>query len=370
MSAPYRISRPRASVALVGSVDIKKARKNSATKEKTNTKSAPKKGAKKLQGQALAQVTNSAGSKDERRPNVDINALNTFLESIGSYNPELIFGLAPDQPLYHYTDLGGLQGIVKNHDLWLTHSRYLNDEEEMTHGYRAAKDTVAEARDDKNGRNWRAYLDRVDELLQKPLLEGVYICCFCQKDNLLSQWRSYGANGTGVSIKFKPEYFSYVTGPDSPHGGMMRLWKVFYDPDQQRRILRSAIRFAFEHPLPPIPSIQEMARRAADAIEFFIPTFKNPDFIEESEWRLIFTPPPNCPVKPQFRVARGMLIPYYSLKELRGAPISPELQLPITGVCVGPSVNKSLNEMSVRMLLAQAGYTDIDVESSNTPYRG
>ena len=161
------------------------------------------------------------------RPSVDTNALNAFLDSIGSYNLELIFGLGPDDSLYHYTDLQGLLGIVSDQDLRLTHSLYLNDAEEMIHGYRAADEVIVNAKSEKKDPTWGSYLDQLAALLKKPLPQGVYICCFCQKDNLLSQWRSYGANGTGVSLSFQPQRFSFVTGPDSPHRGLMRLWKIF-----------------------------------------------------------------------------------------------------------------------------------------------
>ena len=311
-----------------------------------------------------------AAASGASRPSVDVGALRGFLESIRSYNPDLIFGLGSGQPLYHYTDLGGLRGILQDDDLWLTHSRYSNDEEEMTHGYRAAKEIVAEACTDTSDSDRLTYLECLAKLLEKPATAGVYICCFCQEDNLLSQWRGYGANGAGVSLQINPGSFSSVTGPDSPHGGLMRLWKVFYESDRQRRILRSAIDFAFVHPWTPSSSPQDRARQAADAIEFFIPTFKNQDFAEEQEWRLIFTPPPNCPVKPQFRIGRGMLIPYYSLKKLSGEIPSPTRRVPLTGVRIGPNAQKWLNLDSTQMLVTQAGYSDIKVESSDTPFRG
>ena len=148
----------------------------------------------------------------------------------------------------------------------------------------------------------------------------------------------------------------------------MRLWKIFYDPAQQKRILKKALDFGFAHS-PALP-IGERARQAADAIHFFIPTFKNQDFGEESELRLIFTPPPNCSVRPQFRVARGMLVPYYSLRELSGGFPTPNDPLPITGVRIGPSAQKLLNVASTQMLLNDFGYPGVRVEYSATPYRG
>jgi hypothetical protein len=270
--------------------------------------------------------------------------------------------------VYHYTDLGGLCGILSKNDLWLTHARYSNDEEEMIHGYRAAQGVLTELGPlAQNDPDRAAYLTRLGELLKRPTKEGVYICCFCLKDNLLSQWRAYGANGTGVSIQLNSGDFANVTGPDSPfqlQGGLMRLWKVNYDPARQHDIVRKAIDFAFDNLT--YLSVQERAQRAADAIEFFVPTFKNADFNQEEECRLIFSPPQPCPVPLSFRVARGMLVPYYSLKKLAK---NPQWQLPITGLRVGPTAHKGPNQESAQLLLKRAGY-NLTVDLSDTPYRG
>jgi hypothetical protein len=147
---------------------------------------------------------------------------------------------------------------------------------------------------------------------------------------------------------------------------LVRLWKVVYDCARQKGLVRSALNFAYNDGA--ALTIVEKAQQAADAIRFFIPTFKNQDFEEEKEIRLIFTPFPNSTVKPRFRVARGMLIPYYSLKELHGS--SPARHLPINSVRVGPSVNKYLNLESAKLLLTKTDYTTVIVDSSDTPYRG
>src|SRR5258705_13647882 len=83
-------------------------------------------------------------------PFVDIPALSAFLESIGSHHVDLVY--APQSnlksgalSLYHYTDLSGLVGIVEKHDLWVSHSRYSNDDEEMTHGLSVVRSTLKRA---------------------------------------------------------------------------------------------------------------------------------------------------------------------------------------------------------------------------------
>lgn len=311
------------------------------------------------------------------RSAVDLAALSNFLESLSSYHEFLVQIPAQDQKIYHYTDLNALSGIVSGHDLWLTNSRYSNDEDESRHGYGVATEIIGKhLRKAKRARPRDQaavdYAEALSSLIEANPAEGFYICCFCEEDNLLSQWRSYGANGTGVSIAFDPMEFIQITGADMPLG-LMRLWKVFYDRKQQSRIVQRAIEFTWEG-RSPYETADQLARRAADAIQFFIPTFKNPDFREEKERRLIFTPDPSCPVRPRYRVARGMLIPYYSVRDLaevagRGGPGAP-WPLPIRSLMVGPSAQKELNVESATMLLRQNGYGGVEIKASATPYRG
>ena len=311
------------------------------------------------------------------RSQVDLSALSNLLESLRSFHEYLVQIPPEGQQIYHYTDLGALSGIINGHDLWLTNSLYSNDEDESRHGYEIAHSVIKKyLRKSKRTRPRDAlminYVEAISLLIEANPAEGFYICCFCDEDNLLSQWRSYGANGTGVSIAFDPMEFIHITGPDLPLG-LMRLWKVFYEESQQLRIVESAIEFVWDSRAPS-DTADQLARRAVDAIQFFIPTFKNADFREEKERRLIFTPDPSCPVKPRYRVGRGMLIPYYSVRDLaeaagRSGP-NDAWPLPIRSIMVGPSAQKALNVESTTMLLRQNGYTSVNVRASATPYRG
>jgi hypothetical protein len=202
--------------------------------------------------------------------------------------------------------------------------------------------------------------------------------------DLLSQWREYGAKGTGVSIGFDTWGFQAISGPDAPQElptdvGLMYLWRVFYDPGKQADIVRECLEYLMRQDLP----FQEIVDRAVDAIRFFAPTFKDERFQEEKEARLVFSPNPECPVKPHYRVARGMLVPYYSLQEiaraatriLHGLPAVEEpgaleerWKLPISAVQIGPGPNRELNARATESLLAEHRYT-ATVTWSTTPYR-
>ena len=310
---------------------------------------------------------------DIPRSQVDIGALTTFLDSVQSYSHYLVQKVAPGQLFYHYTDLNALNGIVRKHDLWLTNSRYSNDEDEITHGYTVAKRVIErQLRSAKRQRPKKddlriEFLEALSNLVEESPPEGFYVCCFCEEDNLLSQWRSYGANGTGASLAFDPMEFTQITGTDMPLG-LMRLWRVFYKTSTQERIVEASVDHAYETYR--TMAVAEMAQRAADAIQFFVPTFKNEDFQEERERRLIFTPFPGCPVKPRYRVARGMLAPFYSMRDLAFHVFDAQWHLPLRSVLIGPSAQQELNLASTKMLLVQNGYDNAVVAASETPYRG
>ena len=282
--------------------------------------------------------------------------------AVGSYHPDLIYGVK--EKLFHYTDLHGFQSIISNHDLWLTHLRYSNDEEEMLHGQRVVSDVIAQELKGKSSAKKTAFLEDVKQKLAQQV--DVYICCFCLQDDLLSQWRGYGASGLGVSVCIDPKEFEWLTGPDSPPGGLLRIWKVFYEEDRQRKIIKDLLECGMVEPGTP----KQRAENTAAAIQFFVPTFKNESFNGEQECRMIFTPAAGFQLPPKFRVRGGMLVPYFSLKDLRSLLSNAPGQLPIRGVRLGPSVNKMLNKGSAEMMLKASAYCATSVDCSNIPFRG
>lgn len=298
------------------------------------------------------------------RPPIDIGVLTAFLNSLASYSQDLIQHLRSGQKLCHYTTLEGAIGIVTTGDLWLTNSLYSNDDEELNYGHFLVESILNELEKDPTSDAARLeWLRKLREQLGAANGDQVYICCFCEKDNLLSQWRGYAENGGGVSIEFDPVGFEAVAGQDCQHG-LMRLWKVFYNLDQQRKIILDAVNY----PYWPSANEDERIRYVVDALQFFMPTFKKLDFSEEQERRLIFTPYAMADPKPNFRTRRGLLVPYFSLKEL--APTVGGFKLPIKGVLVGPGLHRELNVESCKMMLAKHQYTNVPVQASTTPYRG
>ncbi|MGH9384154.1 MAG: DUF2971 domain-containing protein [Vicinamibacterales bacterium] len=298
------------------------------------------------------------------RPPIDIGVLTGFLDSLESYSQHLVQHLRSGQQLCHYTTLGGAIGIIESGDLWLTNSRYSNDDEELRYGQDLVEDVIKGLETDAKGKPSRLdWLKKLREALAAAKSDQIYICCFCERNNLLSQWRGYADNGGGVSFEFDPVGFTEITGRDCPHG-LMRLWKVFYDREQQREILQKCI----DSPYWPANVAGDRIRFVVDALQFFMPTFKNTEFAEEHERRLIFTPYPAMSVPPRFRTRGGLLVPYFSLREVAG-PGATEFQLPIASVLVGPSLHRSLNVESTQLLLQKYKHAAVPVTASKTPYR-
>lgn len=44
--------------------------------------------------------------------------------------------------IYHYTSFAGLEGILRNQELWMTSHEFLNDSQEYVDGFHRIKETV------------------------------------------------------------------------------------------------------------------------------------------------------------------------------------------------------------------------------------
>src|SRR4051812_25177954 len=49
-----------------------------------------------------------------------------------------------NKPLYHYTDAVGLEGIIKNQEVWFTSFKHLNDPTEIEYGMSIAAELLKE----------------------------------------------------------------------------------------------------------------------------------------------------------------------------------------------------------------------------------
>jgi hypothetical protein len=155
----------------------------------------------------------------------------------------------PSRTLFHYTNADGLKGIIEKNELWATSAYFLNDSAEITYGYglldEALKDWISAnpLPEESLSLGLALKLQKAFGLdrLKRNVIEPIYLACFCEDDNLLSQWRAYGQSG-GYSLAFnlptrgaaggvKPEPCIYTA----------KLVKVEYNREEQIRRCRNIL---------------------------------------------------------------------------------------------------------------------------------
>lgn len=93
--------------------------------------------------------------------------------------------------LYHYTSNDVLLKILEGQSLRLSARHHLNDSMEGQQFFSLLK-SHSSSPNQKIIASIRTHLDSVE----------AFVTCFCSEGDLLSQWRGYAGNGTGVSIGF------------------------------------------------------------------------------------------------------------------------------------------------------------------------
>lgn len=282
--------------------------------------------------------------------------------------------------IYHYTDVGGVKGIVESNCLWASAAQFLNDSSEIEYGYklvRAELDPWLKLNQERDTFGAIVLLmlwARLSTAVEK-LPAAVYVACFCESGNLLSQWRAYGQAG-GYSLGFEIEE-SWPTISLTPKGSYWetRLQKVIYSVEAQKRRINSLLRKCFEaideHPAPKPGEAAGVELEVAGFIYELlldeIATFKNPAFEEEREWRLVvrrrwidFGEDKDPDPAPKFRRSRGSLVPYLELHP--GEP-----KIPLKSIRFGPSLERKRVETPLRLLLSSCGFGEVSIEGSDVP---
>jgi hypothetical protein len=295
--------------------------------------------------------------------------------------------------LFHYTTSDGLRGIVEDNCLHASAAYFLNDFSEIEYGCGILDEVLADWQESHRSslnplctrlvREMRnSFSSDVSKLKRS---RSLYVACFCQTDNLLSQWRAYGQTGgysigftvsaTRINADFLPEPNAYTD----------ELIQVDYNRDKQVAkcsLLLEALQPILDdvnlehamlelgsHPLFGFSQIRDVIE---ELFLNLIVGFKHEAFQEEQEWRIVVCPRKlrkqgtddggRTKARLHFRSLKGALVPYVRLAPAKG-------KLPIRSVRCGPSLDLKRGGISVEMLLEAQGFQDIPVSGSNIPVR-
>ena len=291
----------------------------------------------------------------------------------------------PPRQLSHYTTPIGLKGIVESRRLWASSATFLNDDAEMLYMDTIVAPVVQEITARSDARSVREFGDRSARIRLSMFAErfGVFVTCFCEDPDLLSQWRGYGVGG--FSIGFDTRNW---TEPVPGHGESApdaKLWRVEYSEEKQRLFVSSVV-----EPIVAALELEEGARGGDQVIvDCVAPAlgvlqnllwttafwFKHPGFSEEREWRLVviqdlasYTPgvmPGPPPLETHVRPAPYGFVPYIEV------PFETSPRPAISSIFIGPSARPELARRGVAELsrLSELKHKQIQVYGSDVPLR-
>jgi hypothetical protein len=241
--------------------------------------------------------------------------------------------------------------IVKHGELWQSNVHYLNDSTEQKFVLGILRDRIEYLINEPQ--NSKQRLIEFGSKLTKSMDENVYVACFSEKKDDLSQWRGYSPPGKGVCIGFRTKALTkavdLTSNPSNEILRISRLTKVIYVDDHSGPTFDEAIKYYSSDPnTPNIPLITAS-------------WYKNAAFKDEYEWRIITRPFSENPVGVDFRVGKSDLVPYITLPLGRVKDFIHE-------IIVGPSPNIDLSVKAVRQMMFNK-MNPVRVFGSKIPYR-
>lgn len=286
--------------------------------------------------------------------------------------------------LYHYCSNHAFHSIIGSRRIWLSSLSLSNDSME---GKLVAEIIGLIAKADG--------LDQTAiELLHKSVsgleqfIDGLGFC-LSEDGDLLSQWRGYAADATGVSIGFSKDYLERFAeasrpGPDSKKPGFT-LERVEYEPAVQEELIKPTyieIKKLIDEGAFKFPTRRILDIRSDDEIEreiiksktafanlsmrvlfLFAKLFllKTSAFREEREWRLISYSLKSGKDICSFRALNDRIIPFREFELLESESDS------IVEVIIGPK-NITPNYV-IDCLLKHRGFTNVKILRSKATYR-
>ncbi|MEO8157919.1 MAG: DUF2971 domain-containing protein [Betaproteobacteria bacterium] len=309
----------------------------------------------------------------------DFAALNSSLEKVSSAIAESRKHVQAALPelLFHYTNSSGMRGIIESSRLWATNYRFLNDASEVAYGM-TLFESIAQARLAK------AENDVVAEFLGRTLhtanaFDGMfdcYIACFCERDDLLNQWRVYASSGGGYALGLKAKEIGRRWGELNTTQDFV-LRKVVYNEELQRKLIAEVLNLTSI-----VLSEATQAVSVADAnnliarccqfvrteVADYLFCFKHPAFAVEEEWRLCHIVSPGEEDHVLFRDGPYGLTPYVCLDPSPMAGVHHN-KLPLARITHGPVPDPSNVRFAINKLLRARGYAFVETAGSVLPVR-
>ena len=310
---------------------------------------------------------------------LDFRALDAALGATSALVGQSRAECQKEQPdlLFHYTTSAGMRGILDASRLWATNFRYLNDASEIGYGVKLFEELI-------NDRLAKTKNEILTEFLTRSLrttngFDGMfdcYIACFCERDDLLTQWRTYAGSGGGYALGFSTKEIGRRWGQlDRIQDFTLR--RVVYEVDRQKALLAEVIDQTLEVLAEGTKGISIAEANSVIArccgfvrseVADYLLSFKHPAFAVEQEWRIRHVVLPNEEDHVQFRDGAYGLTPYVRLDISPMAGVNHN-KLPLGRITHGPTLNPDNVRFALNKLLRAKGYAFVQVSGSTLPVR-
>lgn len=324
----------------------------------------------------------------------DLYGMDYFEENIDAFSP-----------IWHYTSVGGLTGIIKNEKkeygklhFWFTRSDCLNDPSEGEHILKLFKKVCSDLL--KEGTIKPSFYESIkcetisknqtvifpipneEENISASFITTVpcdaYICSFSFEEDSLDMWRYYSKGNGGYGLEFSQELFdelkqyAFSFFSNNATFSMIRSFKVIYEDETKENILRNIIKNTFD-----AYENSKLTKEQKDiqskqfveyALKIFQFQFKDKCYKSEKEFRFVFYRPLKKPENLKNE------LPDIKYREQNGIPV-PYIEIPVPNdknclqsILISPFVDVKNSENVVSYYLSQCGFT-CKVTKSTLPVR-
>lgn len=260
---------------------------------------------------------------------------------------------APPEILYHYTDIHGLIGILREGKIRATVADLMNDRAEVGLGHSVIAKVLAEDEEMQElASNLREHMDD----------DKWFVSCFSEVEDDLSMWRWYGA-GQGYALGIRTQALQQASRGEFTNTPA-ELHCVQYGVEAFEEELRAVIR----------PGISEVERPGAWELFKRAALVKDARWSSEREWRLLAFHHTLDGMDDEkeliIRASPRGPIPYIDLAIWQADGGSPEAA--VDSVWIGPGGDQEDRHLGVQVLLRAAGLrpsSDLKIRVSDAPLR-
>lgn len=314
------------------------------------------------------------------------------------------------KPIFHYTSIGGLQGILSSKTLRFTNIKYMNDKDEIIAGL----DSIAKA--------CKASEEEREKLFSSFISHGTqtFVCCFSLEEDALPMWNYYTKeiNNQGYNIEFDDKKLVESILRNNPvlHGCGFAFGNVDYSKDndsEYSRIITNELLSSMQLSISKLfltmtkgafvnqssnineSVLKDWEEKISDTenklkpnnlpIYFYngekcsfekVPLgdclyfIKRDCFRQEREFRIVITVPDELLPKMaeekvyKFQVSNGALVPYIELKFIEDV---------VKSIAIAPTVQSDLVELSIQDFVKYCNYDVRDfskfIKHSKIPVR-